>query len=72
MGFDPFRVDVDHLTEVRPAPVRPLPDVLDLTRDDARDWGLLLRGPKRRITPEDMRRIARAMGVRSGPPDLAD
>ncbi|NDV01361.1 EVE domain-containing protein [Pseudoroseicyclus tamaricis] len=63
MDFNPFRVDVDYLEEARPAPIRPLLEVLDLTQGRAGNWGLLLRGPKRRVTEEDMRRIAEAMGV---------
>ena len=63
MDFNPFRVDVAYLPEIRPAPIRPLLEHLDLTRGRTDTWGLLLRGPKRRVTPEDMRRIAEAMGA---------
>lgn len=66
MDFNPYRVDVDYITKARPAPIRPLLEVLDFTRHHAGNWGLLLRGPKRRITLDDMRLIAEAMGVPSG------
>jgi len=70
MDFNPYRVDVDYIGDARPAPIRPLLKVLDFTRSHATNWGLLIRGPKRRITADDMRRIARAMGVHSD--DLND
>lgn len=63
MDFNPYRVDVDYLKEARPAPIRPLLNALHLTRTHPDNWGLVMRGPKRRILPEDMRRIAEAMGV---------
>ena len=66
----PYRVDVAYLPGARPAPIRPLLDRLDLTRDHPGNWGLLLRGPKRRISVDDMRRIAEAMGVPSRDLDL--
>ncbi|PYE84910.1 EVE domain-containing protein [Pseudoroseicyclus aestuarii] len=72
MGFHPYRVDVDYVAEARPAAIRPLLEGLDLTRGHKEHWGLLLRGPKRRITPDDMRRIAAAMGVPPGALDRAD
>lgn len=63
MDFNPFGVDVSYLAEIRPAPIRPLLERLDFTRGRTGNWGLLLRGPKRRVTPDDMRRIAEAMGA---------
>lgn len=63
MDFNPFRVDVAYVPNAQPAPIRPLLSGLDLTRDHLDSWGLLVRGPKRRISTEDMRRIAEAMGV---------
>ncbi len=66
MEFNPYRVNVDYLPEARPAPIRPLLSILSLTCDHLDNWGLLLRGPKRRIIADDMRRIAQAMGVLSG------
>ncbi len=63
MDFNPFRVDVAYMPNAQPAPIRPLLSGLDLTRDHLDRWGLLVRGPKRRISTEDMRRIAEAMGV---------
>ena len=66
MDFNPYRVNVVYFPGVTPAPIRPLLGVLNLTRDHVDNWGLLMRGPKRRITPEDMRCIAKAMAL---PPD---
>ncbi len=63
MDFNPYRVDVDYLTDARPALIRPLLNTLHLTRDHVASWGMVMRGPKRRIEEEDMRRIAEAMGV---------
>ena len=33
MHFNPYRVDVDYLKDVHPAPIKPLLDKLQLTRD---------------------------------------
>ncbi|MGZ9809833.1 EVE domain-containing protein [Pseudoroseicyclus sp. H15] len=68
MNFNPFRVDVAYLAEARPAPIRPMLEELELTRGRDGNWGLLLRGPKRRVSMADMRRIAAAMGL--SPDDL--
>ena len=66
MDFYPYRVDVAYRAGARPAPIRPLLEVLDLTRGSTGNWGLLLRGSKRRISAADMQRIAEAMDL---PPD---
>lgn len=63
MDFNPYRVDVDYLKAARPAPIRPLLDDLRLTRDHRANWGIVMRGAKRMLHEEDMRRIAEAMGV---------
>ncbi|HEY0212121.1 MAG TPA: EVE domain-containing protein [Paenirhodobacter sp.] len=63
MDFNPYRVDVDYLTDAKPAPIKPLLADLQLARDHLSSWGILMRGPKRRIVEQDMRRIAEAMGV---------
>jgi hypothetical protein len=63
MDLHPYRVDVDYLMEAKPAPIKPLLNDLELTRDHLINWGNVMRGPKRRIEQQDMRRIAEAMGV---------
>lgn len=63
MDFNPYRVDVDYLKNATPAPIKPLLDELRLTRDHGANWGIAVRGPKRRLDEEDIRRIADAMGV---------
>lgn len=63
MDFNPYRVDVDYLMDAKPAPIKPLLNDLRLTRDHGANWGIVMRGPKRRLEKEDMRRIADAMGV---------
>ncbi|MEN5083060.1 EVE domain-containing protein [Bosea sp. TWI1241] len=63
MDFNPYRVDVDYLTDAKAAPIKPLLDRLRLTRDQGVHWGMVMRGPKRRLNEEDMRLIAEAMGV---------
>lgn len=63
MNFNPYRVDVDYLKDAEPAPIKPLLDRLRLTRDQGVHWGMVMRGPKRRLYEEDMRLISEAMGV---------
>ena len=63
MEFNPYRVDVDYLMEAEPAPIKPLLDELVLTRDLGAGWGIVMRGPKRRLEEKDWRRISEAMGV---------
>ena len=63
MDFNPYRVDVDYLKDAVAAPIKPLLDALRLTRDHGAGWGIAVRGPKRKLEEEDMRRIAEAMGV---------
>lgn len=68
MGFHPFRVDVTYLEDARPAPIKPLLDQLKLTRGQGANWGIVMRGAKRKLDAADMRLIADAMGVKA---DLA-
>ena len=63
MNFNPYRVDVEYLKDAEPAPIKPLLDELILTRALGAHWGMVMRGPKRRLDEADMRRIAEAMGV---------
>lgn len=63
MNLNPYRVDVDYLKDAEPAPIKPLLDELRLTRDSGANWGIVMRGTKRRLDETDMRRIAEAMGV---------
>lgn len=63
MDFNPYRVDVDYLKAAKAAPIRPLLADLRLTRDHGASWGIVMRGPKRELHAEDMRKIADAMGV---------
>ena len=63
MDFHPYRVDVAYLKHARPAPIKPLLDKLGMTRELGANWGMVMRGPKRRLAEDDLRTIARAMGV---------
>jgi hypothetical protein len=63
MGFHPYRVDVGYLKDATAAPIKPLLNALKLTRDRGANWGIAMRGPKRRLQRDDMRKIAKAMGV---------
>lgn len=63
MDFNPYRVDVDYLLVARATPIKPLLHELRLTRDLGANWGIVMRGPKRNLQEQDMRRIAQAMGV---------
>lgn len=65
MNFNPYRVDVAYLAEARPAPVKPLLPLLHLTRNLGASWGMVMRGPKRKLERADMLIIAEAMGVRA-------
>lgn len=51
-GASPWRREVEWLPEPRIAPIRPLKDMLDLTRDN-RYWGEQLRDGILEITPRD-------------------
>ena len=62
-GFHPFRVDVNYLEDATPAPIKPLLDDLELTRGRGTNWGIVMRGSKRKLVDDDMRRIVQAMGV---------
>lgn len=70
MDFNPYRIDVDYLKDAAAAPIKPLLHELRLTRDHGANWGLVMRGPKRRLEEEDIRRIADAMGVLAAFDDL--
>ncbi|ATN35541.1 hypothetical protein ACO34A_17190 [Rhizobium sp. ACO-34A] len=60
-GFHPSRRDVEwHASQ--PAPIRPLLDRLELTREK-RNWGYVFRFGILRITEEDAAIIASAMNV---------
>ena len=60
-GFAPFRVDVDYMPDARPAPIKSLLDRLELTRERGSNWGIVMRGSKRKLSEHDMRVIAKAM-----------
>ena len=62
-GFEPFRVDVDYVSNARPAPIKPLLDRLELTKGRGANWGIVMRGAKHRLTERDMHTIAAAMGT---------
>ena len=62
-GFAPFRVDVDYASNAKPAPIKPLLDRLELTRERGANWGIVMRGSKRKLSEHDMRMIAKAMGA---------
>ena len=61
--FAPFRVDVDYVSDARPAPIKPLLDRLELTKGRGANWGIVMRGSKRKLSEHDMRMIAKAMGA---------
>ncbi|PKR55932.1 EVE domain-containing protein [Thalassospira marina] len=63
MGFHPHRVDVEYVVSAQAAPIRPLLDQLELTRGRGANWGIVLRGSKRKLSTNDFTLIARAMGV---------
>ncbi|MFC3058496.1 EVE domain-containing protein [Paenirhodobacter populi] len=65
MDFNPYRVDVSYLLNVRSAPIRPLLNNLEMTQDLGPGWGIVMRGSKRRLSEQDMKCIANAMGVLS-------
>ena len=60
-GFAPFRVDVDYVSKAKPAPIKSLLDRLELTRERGSNWGIVMRGSKRKLSEHDMRMIAKAM-----------
>lgn len=60
-GFEPFRRKV-HYFNAHDAPIKPLLDKLDLTRDKP-SWGVAFRRGLFEIGDSDYRTIARAMGV---------
>ncbi len=46
MDFNPYRVDVDYLTDAKSAPIKLLLNDLQLTRDHVSNWGIVMRGPE--------------------------
>lgn len=62
-GFKPFRVDVDYVQNAGTAPIAPLLEILDLTKDRGSNWGIVMRRSKSKLSPDDMRKIAHAMNV---------
>lgn len=60
-GFTPFRRDVAW-DDAIPAEIMPLLETLDLTRG-VRNWGAKFRFGLVRVSPDDLARIATAMGV---------
>ncbi len=55
-GFYPHRVDVTYLLDAKEAPIKPLLDDLDLTRGRGSNWGIAMRGAKRRLSVSLRRR----------------
>jgi hypothetical protein len=45
MDFNPFCVNVEYLTNAKPAPIKPLLNDLQLTHDHVSNWGIVMRGP---------------------------
>ena len=64
-GFNPFRVDVDYIEAATSAPIKPMLDDLDLTKGRGANWGIVMRGSKRKLSERDMRLIADAMDALS-------
>lgn len=62
--FRPWRRKVDYDGSAVATPIRPLLEVLDLTRG-GRAWGLALRRGHLEVTPHDFAVIAREMGADS-------
>jgi len=62
-GFRPYRVNVDYMTGARPAPIKPMLNDLELTRGRGSNWGIVMRESKRKLSENDMRQIAQAMGL---------
>lgn len=65
-GYSPWRRRVEWMRDARLAPVRPLRDLLDLTRDD-RYWGERLRNGWLELTRRDFTVVEDA--VRRPPPE---
>lgn len=65
MNFNPYRVDVDYLMDAKPASIRPLLSKLKFTRAHGSNWGIAMRGTKRRLDEDDMMTIVEAMGILS-------
>lgn len=62
-GFHPHRVDVDYLKDANEAPIKPLLEHLDPTRNRGSSWGSVMRGAKRKLDDTDFGMIAAAMGI---------
>lgn len=60
MGFEPTRRDVRYRKRARPAPIRPLLEKLEITRDKP-NWGMVLRRSLLEISHEDFEIIRGAM-----------
>lgn len=56
---------MDYIEAATSAPIKAMLDDLDLTRGRGANWGIVMRGSKRKLTERDMRLIAAAMGVLS-------
>lgn len=62
--FRPWRRRIDYVKTARHAPIAPMLDELDLTRDN-RNWGYQLRRGLLELTQHDFGMIASAMGASS-------
>lgn len=62
-GFEPFRVDVKYAQGATTAPISPLLEALELTKGRGSNWGIVMRRSKSKLSPNDMRIIAAAMGL---------
>ena len=51
------------MTGARPAPIKPMLNDLELTRGRGSNWGIVMRESKRKLSENDMRQIAQAMGL---------
>ncbi len=63
-GFHPWRRRVEYDESVRPMPIAPLLEVLELTRG-TRNWGLIMRRGQIEVTAHDFDVIATEMGAAS-------
>ncbi len=63
MGFHPYRVDVNFVLEAELAPIRPLLEKLELTKGRGQNWGIVMRGAKRKLSKPDFQKIALAMRI---------
>lgn len=63
-SFQPWRRRISYADDVRPTPIAPLLDELELTRGN-RNWGYVLRRGMVELSAADFTTIARAMGADS-------